>query len=85
MTFSKFGQRVLHALDQGGAIRDDRDARGYITDDLYLTRDGLMLAACGLDPFQRVRRRGLISSRDGRPHGITGLGRRVVRAQQDNR
>ncbi len=85
MNISKYEQRVLHALAQGGAIRHDRDPRGHITEVMCLTREGMILSDCGLDLFQRLRRRGLISSQDGRPYRITVLGRRVVRAQQDNR
>lgn len=84
MNISKLEQRVLHALAQGGAIAHARDG-GRITEIHCLTRDGLILSDCTLPLFQRLRRRGLIESRQGAPYRISALGRQVVRAQADNR
>lgn len=85
MNISKLEQRVLHRLAQGGAIQHERDDRGRIVAVLCVTRDGMILTDCTLDLFQKLRRRGLIGSENGLPYRITGLGRRSVRAQPDNR
>jgi uncharacterized protein YjhX (UPF0386 family) len=82
---SKYEQRVLHALAQGGAIRHSRDEDGRIVAADCFSRDGLRLADCTLAVFRRLKRRGLIASRDGRPYAITRLGLAAVRAQLDNR
>lgn len=86
MNISKREQRVLHVLAQGGCIRHLRETEGRrITDILCVTRDGAILVDIDLPLFQRLRRRGLISSRDGAPYRITRKGRLSVRAQLDNR
>ena len=85
MNVSKYEQRVLHALAQGGAIRPLRDPAGRIVAADCFTRDGLRLADCTLGLFRRLKRRGLIASHGGRPYAITRLGLAAVRAQLDNR
>ena len=85
MNVSKYEQRVLHALAQGGVVRPLRDADGRIVAADCLTRDGFRLADCTLGLFRRLKRRGLIASMDGRPYRITRLGLAAVRAQLDNR
>ena len=68
MNISKREQRVLHVLAQGGCIRHLReDNTRRITDILRQTRDGAILADLDLALFQRLRRRGLIGSRQGAP------------------
>jgi uncharacterized protein len=84
MNISKTEQRVLHVLAQGGAIRHEQ-GHGKVFEALCLTRDGMILTDCTLPLFQRLRRRGLIESKDGVPYRISALGRKVVRAQTDNR
>ena len=85
MNVSKYEQRVLHALAQGGVVRPLRDADGRIVAADCLTRDGFRLADCTLGLFRRLKRRGLIASMDGQPYRITRLGLLAVRAQLDNR
>lgn len=85
MNVSKHEQRVLHALAQGGSIRHIKDPRGHIAAVECLTRDGWRLTDCTLELFRRLKRRGLVSSRQGRPYQITRLGLEAVRAQLDNR
>ena len=85
MNISKTEQRVLHALAQGGHIRHHRDERGRIVQVDCMTRDGYRLTDCGLALFARLKRRGFIASRGGRPYGITREGLGAVRAQLDNR
>ena len=85
MNVSKCEQRVLHALAQGGAIRHLRDEHGRVIAADCLTRDGFVLTDCTLAVFRRLKRRGLIASRDGRPYAITRQGLSAVRAQLDNR
>ncbi|MEM8788414.1 MAG: YjhX family toxin [Pseudomonadota bacterium] len=85
MNISKVEQRVLHVLAQGGTIRFDRAPNGKVTAVTCLTRDGAALSDCTLELFQRLRKRCLIHSSDGRPYHISRLGLRSVRAQLDNR
>lgn len=84
MNISKAEQRVLHALAQGGCIRHQREA-GHITEAFCLTREGHVLAGLDLALLARLRRRGLIASRNGGPYQLSPLGRRSVRSQLDNR
>ncbi|MGH6617273.1 YjhX family toxin [Sphingomonas sp.] len=86
MNISKYEQRVLHALAQGGRIVhrwDDADKRIVAID--CFTREGHRLADCSLALFRRLRRRALIASMGGQPYRITRLGLAAVRAQLDNR
>jgi uncharacterized protein YjhX (UPF0386 family) len=85
MNVSKFEQRVLHALAQGGLIRHFKNAKGDIVEIDCVTREGWRLADCTLPVFRRLRQRGLIASREGGPYRITRFGIDVVRAQADNR
>jgi len=86
VNISKYEQRVLHALAQGGCIRHLRcDGTGRILAADCFSRDGYRLADCTLGLFRRLKRRGLIASRGGQPYRITRLGLAVVRAQLDNR
>lgn len=86
MNISKVEQRVLHALAQGGRIHHRREPEsGRIVEALCFNRDGHVLGDCTLGLFRRLKRRGLIASRDGRPYRITRLGLAAVRAQLDNR
>ena len=85
MNISKYEQRVLHALAQGGRIVHRRDDLGHIVAVDCFTRDGHVLSDCTLALFARLRRRGLIGSIGGGPYRATRLGRVSVRAQLDNR
>ena len=84
MNISKLEQRVLHVLAQGGFIRHTRNGGEIVAIDCF-SRDGYRLADCTLELFRRLRRRGLIVSREGGPYRISGLGISSVRAQADNR
>ena len=86
MNISKYEQRVLHALAQGGCIRHRRcaDSGRIVAADCF-TRDGHRLADCTMPLFRRLKRRGLIASSQGQPYRITRLGLAAVRAQLDNR
>lgn len=85
MNISKYEQRTLHALAQGGAIHHYKDDKGDIIEIECLNRDGWRLDDCTLAIFRKLRRRGLISSREGGPYRITRDGLAAVRAQVDNR
>lgn len=85
MNISKAEQRVLHVLAQGGHIRHKRNNNSKIDEVMCITRDGYVLSDCTLDIFARLKRRGLIMSRNGSPYCISQLGRVSVRPQLDNR
>ena len=85
MNISKHEQRVLHVLAQGGAIHAERAPNGKVQAVTCFTRDGHVLADCTLAVFSRLRTRGFIRSRQGRPYRITLQGNRAVNAQMDNR
>ena len=85
MNISKYEQRVLHALAQGGRIVHRRDSTGHIVTADCFTRDGFVLTDCTLALFRKLKRRGLIASLGGQPYRISRLGLEAVRAQLDNR
>ena len=86
MNISKYEQRVLHALAQGGRIVHRRDAQtGKIVEVDCFTREGWRLSDCKLGVFARLKRRQLIASQSGQPYRITRHGLAAVRAQLDQR
>ncbi|MGQ0533980.1 MAG: YjhX family toxin [Caulobacteraceae bacterium] len=85
MNISKYEQRTLHALAQGGRIERIKNGRGDIVEISCLNRDGWRLHDCTLAVFQRLRRRRFIRSENGGPYRITREGLTAVRAQLDNR
>lgn len=85
MNISKYEQRTLHALAQGGRIVHHKNAKGDIIEVDCLNRDGWRLEDCSLSVFQRLRRRRLIRSENGGPYRIAREGLAAVRAQLDNR
>lgn len=85
LNVSKYEQRVLHTLAQGGHIAYEKDDRGKIVEVLCVNRDGWVLSDCTLAIFQKLRRRGLIASRESRPYRISREGLAAVRGQLDNR
>lgn len=84
MNISKLEQRVLHVLAQGGLIKHTREDNRIVEVDCY-NRDGHRLADCTIGLFQRLKRRGLITSINGQPYRISRFGLDCVRAQLDNR
>lgn len=86
MNISKYEQRVLHALAQGGRIVHRRDPEtGKIVEVDCFNRDGWRLNDCRMGVFQRLRRRQLIASEGGAPYRVTRRGLAAVRSQLDNR
>jgi uncharacterized protein YjhX (UPF0386 family) len=85
MNISKYEQRVLHALAQGGRIVHRRAETGQIVAVDCFTRDGWLLPDCNMAVFRRLKRRRLIGSTNGQPYRITRAGLGAVRAQLDNR
>lgn len=85
MNISRYEQRVLHVLAQGGRIQHDFDDTGRLASARCFTRDGHLLTDCTFALFRKLKRRGLIASRGGAPYRITRLGLDAVRAQADQR
>jgi len=85
VNISKYEQRTLHALAQGGRIEQYKDDKGDIIEIDCLNRDGWRLNDCTLEIFRKLRRRRFIRSQDGGPYRITREGLAAVRAQLDNR
>lgn len=85
MNVSKYEQRVLHALAQGGHIQHYKDEAGTIIEVDCMTRDGWRLGDCTLPLFKKLKRRGLIASNGGKAYRITAQGLAAVRGQLDNR
>lgn len=85
MNISKYEQRVLHVLAQGGRIEYRRDDKGRVVEVDCFNREGYRLADCSLGVFARLRKRRLIRSQGGAAYRITREGLLAVRAQLDNR
>lgn len=85
MNISKYEQRTLHALAQGGAIHHRKNDKGDIVEIDCLNRDGWRLDDCTLAVFAKLRRRRFIRSENGGPYRITRDGLAAVRSQLDNR
>jgi uncharacterized protein YjhX (UPF0386 family) len=85
VNISKYEQRTLHALAQGGRINQHKDDRGDIIAVDCITRDGWRLEDCTLGVFRRLRKRRFIRSESGGPYRVTREGLAAVRAQLDNR
>jgi len=85
MNISKAEQRVLHVLAQGGLIKHARGENRRVVEVLCVTREGYLLSDCTLAVFERLRRRRLIRSQNGKPYRISRRGREAVRAQLNNR
>jgi hypothetical protein len=56
MNISKYEQRVLHALAQGGSIIHRFDEHGRIIEVDCMNRNGWRLDDCTLAVFQKLRR-----------------------------
>lgn len=85
MNISKHEQRVLHELALGGAIHHERCENGKIRSIICATREGHVLADCTLAVFERLKKRRLIRSTNGKPYRITRLGVQTVRSQLNQR
>lgn len=85
MNISKYEQRTLHALAQGGRIEFRKNDKGDIVEIDCFNRDGWRLDDCSLDVFRKLRRRRFIRSQDSGPYRITREGLEAVRPQLDNR
>ncbi|WP_420854532.1 YjhX family toxin [Sneathiella marina] len=85
MNISKYEQRVLHALAQGGAIFHERSKNGKVHKITCFTRDGHILSDCTFEIFQRLKKRRFIQSRNGQPYRASRLGITSARSQLNNR
>ncbi len=85
MNISKYEQRVLHVLAQGGMIRFKRAPNGKVVAISCVTRDGSILTGVSLDLFARLKKRKFIKSQNGKPYRLTRLAAATVRSQPDNR
>jgi uncharacterized protein len=85
VNISKYEQRTLHALAQGGRIVFRKNDKGDIVEIDCFNRDGWRLNDCTLAIFRKLRRRRFIRSQDSGPYRITREGLAAVRPQLDNR
>ena len=85
MNISRYEQRVLHVLAQGGHIQHAFDAMGRLVSARCFTREGHVLSDCTVALLRKLKRRRLIASRGGAAYRITRLGLDAVRAQADQR
>lgn len=85
MNISRSEQRTLHALAQGGAIVLERDSDSRILTASCFTRDGYVLTDCNLSVWRRLKKKGLIWSRDSGPYQVNREGLAHMRSQLDNR
>ncbi|WP_299321441.1 YjhX family toxin [Parasphingopyxis sp.] len=90
MNISKYEQRTLHVLAQGGHIAHDHaptmdGSRGRIVKITCFTREGHALSDCTMAVFKKLKKRRLIISRGGGPYRISRKGLDAVRPQCDNR
>ena len=90
MNISKYEQRTLHVLAQGGHIAHDHEERmdgrrGRIARITCFTREGYALSDCTMAVFKKLKKRRLIASHGGGPYRISRKGLDAVRPQLDNR
>ena len=85
MNISKYEQRVLHVLAQGGEITFERLPNGKVGAIRCITRDGHVLSDCTKSVFDRLKKRKFIKSTGGRPYRATRLALLCVASQLDNR
>jgi uncharacterized protein YjhX (UPF0386 family) len=85
LNISKLEQRTLHTLAQGGQILIERDAKGAIAGAECFSRDGWRMEGFDLALFRKLKRRGLIASRNSGPYRVTREGLFAMRPQLDNR
>ena len=85
MNISKHEQRVLHVLALGGAIHFERLANGKVAEVACHTREGYVLDDCTLPVFDRLKKRRLIRSTNGKPYRATRAGIAAVRSELNQR
>lgn len=85
MNISKHEQRVLHVLALGGEIRYARHENGKVHEIMCYTREGHILSGFSLETFRYLKRKKLISSKDGLPYRITKLGASSALSQMNQR
>ncbi len=85
MNISKYEQRALHTLAQGGLILIERDNARKIIKANCVNREGWHLSGFDVALFKKLKKRRFIASRNSKPYRITNHGLTSVRAQLDNR
>lgn len=85
MDISRAEQRILHLLAQGGRIELTRDETRKIAQIKLITREGWLFVGLDLETFRKLKRKRAISSRHGKPYGVTRRGLDLVRSQLNNR
>lgn len=76
---------MLHVLARGGAIHFERLPSGKVADVSCHTREGYVLEDCTLPVFDRLKKRRLIRSTNGKPYHATRAGIVAVRSQLGQR
>lgn len=85
MDISRYEQRVLHALAQGGWIKPLKSQNGRIISVECYTREGWRMPKIDLIIFKKLQRKKAIKSQNGQPYRITRRGLILVRAEFSNR
>lgn len=85
MNISKHEQRVLHVLALGGAIHFERLPSGKVAEVACHTREGYVLDDCTLAVFDRLKKRRLVRSTNGKPYRATRAGIAAVRSELNQR
>lgn len=85
MNVSKHDQRFLHILALGGAIHHIRNEGSKVQEVTCYTREGHILTGFTIEDFKRLKNKGLVSSKNGKPYRITTIGAGSARSKMNQR